>query len=578
MLAATKLKISLKNPYVPWHYKCCTRAEIYVKGHAFVDGKFFNEKHLAEYIQLSITDSTFSPPKMKKFLARLNGRFAFVVKTNNYTWAAVDRMRSFPIFYQIENGTVHLGDMVKTLDENLQWDTYRCREYLILGYTTGNTTLLKSVKQLQAGEYLLIDHNESVVKPIRYYRFLHDSVIIKKYEQLVSDLAYHLKESFHRMLASTEDELLVVPLSGGWDSRLIVAMLKRYDVKNVVCFSYGVRGNPEMVTSKRVASVLGYPWYFVEYTRCNLAKAVFSEEMYSYWEYSGNLSSTPVISNWLAVKELKEKNVLKNKAIFIPGHSGDFLSGSHILPAIFQAKTCEDIVRSIIGTHYNRWDWKNALVDFKNHIEAQLTDLSLKNKDAVVSALEYWDWQERQAKHIINSDRLYEYWGYDWRVPLWDHELMDFYCQVPLTFRIKQRLYYKTIIDIIFKDKCEPLAHIPLANGLSPINMLERAERPLLNRYLIRIFLGKCRQKLFHFLYPKTNYINEVLLVNAFFSNGKNPAQTSVEDAFSAHYDKNSLYRECLEIMNCQWEKHLEQVHHIGMTSLFYLAHVMSNN
>jgi hypothetical protein len=41
----------------------------------------------------------------------------------------------------------------------------------------------------------------------------------------------------------------------------------------------------------------------------------------------------------------------------------------------------------------------------------------------------------------VNSLRAYEFWGHDWRIPFWDHELMDFFMRVPLELRIGKKLY-----------------------------------------------------------------------------------------------------------------------------------------
>jgi hypothetical protein len=56
---------------------------------------------------------------------------------------------------------------------------------------------------------------------------------------------------------------------------------------------------------------------------------------------------------------------------------------------------------------------------------------------------EQWDLQERQAKFICNSVRVYEHFGYEYRLPLFDHELMAFWSRVPLTLRKNRRLYMR---------------------------------------------------------------------------------------------------------------------------------------
>jgi asparagine synthase (glutamine-hydrolysing) len=59
----------------------------------------------------------------------------------------------------------------------------------------------------------------------------------------------------------------------------------------------------------------------------------------------------------------------------------------------------------------------------------------------LADAMEKWDWQERQAKFICNSVRVYEFYGYDWWLPLWDTEFMKFWEHVPLELRKGTALY-----------------------------------------------------------------------------------------------------------------------------------------
>lgn len=62
-----------------------------------------------------------------------------------------------------------------------------------------------------------------------------------------------------------------------------------------------------------------------------------------------------------------------------------------------------------------------------------------------IDAFEKWDWQERQAKFIVNSVRVYEFWGYEWWLPLWDYEMMEFWARIPLKLRVGQILYIEYV-------------------------------------------------------------------------------------------------------------------------------------
>ena len=61
-----------------------------------------------------------------------------------------------------------------------------------------------------------------------------------------------------------------------------------------------------------------------------------------------------------------------------------------------------------------------------------------------------WDWQERQAKFIVNSVRVYEYWGYNWWLPFWDNDFMYFWQKIPLIYR-KNKLLYNDYVDFLYK-------------------------------------------------------------------------------------------------------------------------------
>jgi asparagine synthase (glutamine-hydrolysing) len=67
-------------------------------------------------------------------------------------------------------------------------------------------------------------------------------------------------------------------------------------------------------------------------------------------------------------------------------------------------------------------------------------ELPAEGADDVRSSLESWNWQERQAKFIANAVRVYEFWGYEWRLPFWDAEVVDFWAAVPPALRHRSML------------------------------------------------------------------------------------------------------------------------------------------
>jgi asparagine synthase (glutamine-hydrolysing) len=120
----------------------------------------------------------------------------------------------------------------------------------------------------------------------------------------------------------------VIPLSGGFDSRLIAVLMKKLNYENVICFTYGRKTN-EVEISQSVASKLGFKWYFVDYDAIDYIGFTKDEQFLTYaFEYSGAYSMV-YLQEYFAVKYLKENNLIPEDSVFLPGHSGDYLGGSY---------------------------------------------------------------------------------------------------------------------------------------------------------------------------------------------------------------------------------------------------------
>lgn len=84
------------------------------------------------------------------------------------------------------------------------------------------------------------------------------------------------------------------------------------------------------------------------------------------------------------------------------------------------------------------------LLIFKNRTISSTKDFA--------NACESWNWQERQAKFIGNSIRVYEFWGFDWWMPLWDKQFTKYWSCFPLKLRF-ERFFYKKYVTDKFKNQ-----------------------------------------------------------------------------------------------------------------------------
>ncbi|MCB5246640.1 MAG: asparagine synthase C-terminal domain-containing protein, partial [Candidatus Cloacimonetes bacterium] len=249
---------------------------------------------------------------------------------------------------------------------------------------------------------------------------------------------------FERLIRSANGRTLVVPLSGGLDSRLVAVMLKRLAYPKVICYTFGNALQDECITSRKVAKFLNLPWQIVETNRRMWYKAYHSEEMRRYFAFGTKLSSLPHVHDWLAVKTLQERNLIPSDAIIVPGHSGGFSQGADLPPILADREELSqrELLDLILREHYDLWhcanDQRHKLFGARVHDYLQLPDTI--QTPIAASLFDEWDWRQRQSKLYVNSLRIYDFFGVDWRLPLWDREYIDFWTRVPLELRLERSL------------------------------------------------------------------------------------------------------------------------------------------
>ena len=177
--------------------------------------------------------------------------------------------------------------------------------------------------------------------------------------------------------------------------------------------------------------------------------------------------------DWLAVKILCEHKIVNKDAIFVPGHSGDFIAGSHIPKIAFEKSEfrLEDVVDAIFDRHYKEMPMEFIGIDrsvWNQRIIERLSSSKVHNQFDFADLIENWDWRERQSKYINNSVRVYEHFGFDWWMPFWDKDFLDFWMKVPLQLR-KGRKWYIEYVQEKYKKQVPKLDRV-LTNNASDRN------------------------------------------------------------------------------------------------------------
>jgi asparagine synthase (glutamine-hydrolysing) len=430
------------------------KVSVWARGFAFYDGRLRNAAELSHLFS-GIED----PGECQNLLRNINGFFAIIIQTAQKLTAAVDRVRSIPIFYRQIGSCLYVSDNARNLLSNsdvLTSNPLLRAEFRLTGHITGPDTLSASVSQLQAGEVLFARvHGESFnLELARYYLFLTTGEEGVAYATLFSQYDGVLQSSIERLIAKANGRKILVPLSGGWDSRLIVLLLKRCGYSNVLCFSYGRLGNDESEISKEVAAALGFEWVMVPYCEADWWNWFHSEERAAYFDYAHNLVSVPHLQDWPAIWQLKKDGIASEETLVAPGHGGS-AAGGRIPPIFLAVRRLERhfVSRLIFEQHYNLWPMKNEEVGVADGLLRRVEAGMCSSKrffapQEAAAAFDLWDWEERQAKFIINSVRVYDFWGVDWWMPLTDADVLAFWQTVPLSLRVRKRLHVRYVTQL----------------------------------------------------------------------------------------------------------------------------------
>ncbi|QDA30611.1 asparagine synthetase B family protein [Thermococcus indicus] len=438
------ISIKLQNDY---GYKWEEYEGNYAKGFAFLNGELYTGKQLIKmFLELEDFENIDS------IMPKLQGIFALVIQKDGDIYLIEDITRTFPLFYAkagddiiITDDTFYLRDKL-----NAKFNPDFCAEFLRCLYVTGPYTLLDGIYQVQAGEIVHLSQSGDISGHFYYdYTVKRHEITTKPVDKLSQELYTILNRVIDRLIDYANGRTIVIPLSGGYDSRVIATLLTEKGYDDVICYTYGRRDSSEVNTAKDVAGVLGCEWIYVEITDEIVPSGYPYEDWFiEFYKFAFNHVSTIHLQDFFVFRHLIDNDLIPNKAIVVPGHSGDFLGGSH-LRKLLLPKSREDVWKRALAMHYIL----NEHIKLPNSVRDKFWQyLNRYPDDVLVYSLDdNWNMVERQAKFIINSNRAYEFFGYEHAVPLWDIELVEFFRRLPIELKYTRVLYNEVLENRIFK-------------------------------------------------------------------------------------------------------------------------------
>lgn len=239
-----------------------------------------------------------------------------------------DWLASKPVFYNEKTLKIshNINDVIDYSD--IEFHPEGFNNYLDFGYSVFQQTPLKNIKFLRHSSEIWVENNKLkiVEKPDPVIKWFKDNPGYKDEEEVLE----LIKQKVRDWEKNTEGDI-IIPISGGYDSRLLAYFIK--DKSHLKAFTYGVSNKQEdsyeVVNAKEISKRLGIKWrqiklgdqhkYFDEWDKC-FGISTHAHGMYHFEFYT------------------KMKKYLDSGEDFLSGIIGDAWAGSIVTKEIKNLK------------------------------------------------------------------------------------------------------------------------------------------------------------------------------------------------------------------------------------------------
>lgn len=307
-------------------------------------------------------ESCFETDEQFDGLAGLDGQFFAIFRRLNDYCVFCDRFAIAVIYYQVnKNGIRFSQKILADKPAGLHISQTQLIQFALMRYVPGNETLFDGILRLMPGECLTIDSETRnisskafCIAPRMHYNVLQ-----------TFDNGAHFHELFRDALAKRigqhrDDEVLLVPLSGGLDSRYILGTaLEIVEPHRLLAVTFGKKGSCDYEYGARLAAAAGvkhhaYPLTYAEFDNKALRAACLDCDgqvnfhleaplaVYQDWRQYGRIVLSGYCGDLVMGKDFFKKkianreDIVKSDAMSIAGLQGlDYLSGEAIASGFY---------------------------------------------------------------------------------------------------------------------------------------------------------------------------------------------------------------------------------------------------
>lgn len=260
----------------------------------------------------------------RKCLAMFRGMFAFALwdATSKELFVARDRLGVKPLYYIVRDGAFFFASEIKAFKEagliGNELDYGAVNLYFTFRFTPGGQTVLKEVKKLEPGHFLVWKDGRAMIE--KYWDIEVSDGPVEKFaeERYVEEFLSLFKESTRLRLVS--DLPVGAFLSGGLDSSFIVGIMAGMMEKPVSTFSVGFpEGADESPYSRIVAD-----HFHTDHHMMNLTANAVDVIPDAIWHMDEPVADAAIIPTFLMSQAAK-----KEVTVILSGEGADEQLGGY---------------------------------------------------------------------------------------------------------------------------------------------------------------------------------------------------------------------------------------------------------
>lgn len=392
------------------------------------------------------------------------------------TLAATDHFASWPLFIGWNNsasiGTNAVRIARETDNSMFNWD--HSLSLAAMEFIPGKRTIFAFVEEVLPGAIRTLrtaPGRQAEVEDLRWFRVTtpyDDTDSEPALQRELAGLLHTIGEEWGTALLASlpAGQKVAIPLSGGLDSRILLRIFAPVLRDRLVAVCYGDPLSQDVAISRKVAKAMGIEHRHVSFATASFLTRERQEELAAA---IGATTRLTLADGGLALARayaVGSPEGTRDIAVFLPGHSGDGISGSKqkVLPdaeAVYQCiarpfEACfpPEVLRRVLHTDEN--------ADLPSRINRQSV---LDNEGATpAECIQRWVMEELVHRRVLPELVLYRRYA-EAMLPFFDRRLIEFFCRVPATLLLRQRLYVNTALGHLFTGEFAELAKIPRQGG-----------------------------------------------------------------------------------------------------------------